>query len=303
MNSSTTPWRAALVAGALVLMTAGCAGGSADSRSADGTVGGSVAEAPEPASGPDGASGTDAASRAAGESADGRAEPASTYSRSVISTATMSLTSADVTKTRQDVQRVIDRVRGTIAEENSEAYDGKPSYLRMVVRVPAAEFDRSLVELSQVAEVTASDRSSEDVTTEVIDTDVRVRAKKASLRRVEQLLARATSLKDIAWIEQQLTDRQSELDSLQQQQRWLADQTSLSTITLDLNRRHRPAKETEEENGFLDGLATGWDGLVEFTRGTAHTVGVLLPFAVPLLALAYLGRVLVRRRRRRPSLS
>ena len=62
---------------------------------------------------------------------------------------------------------------------------------RMVLRIPVEDFDTAMAALEKVAQLESSSRNSEDVTTEVIDTKVRIRAQAESLRRVEVLLARA----------------------------------------------------------------------------------------------------------------
>ena len=127
--------------------------------------------------------------------------------------------------------------------------------------------------LEKAAELRQSQKRSEDVTTQVIDTDVRVRAQEGSLRRVEQLLARAESLKDIIWIESQLTSRQAELDSLKSQQAWLTDQTRESTITIDIAAHPREEVEKKEEDepaGFLVGLKGGMKALGGVRHGAGH---------------------------------
>ena len=146
----------------------------------------------------------------------------------------------------------------------------------------------------------SSNRGSEDVTTQVIDNDVRVRAQEASLKRVETLLARADSLKDIIWIESQLTQRQGELDSLKSQQAWLTDQTSLSTITVDITAKAaQPKDEESDEAGFLAGLKGGWSALAGTATLIATVAGALLPFAVVALLLGAPAWLLLRRARSR----
>ena len=49
------------------------------------------------------------------------------------------------------------------------------------------------------------------------------------------LLDRAQNLRDIVLIESELTRRQADLDSLEHQSAYLADQTSLATITVDID--------------------------------------------------------------------
>ena len=96
------------------------------------------------------------------------------------------------------------------------------------------------------------------MTTQVLDIDVRVEAQQRSIDRIQVLFDNATSIKDIVSIEGELSRRQADLASLQAQQRYLADQTSMSTITLAVERT--PAKATkpkpkdDDEAGFLAGL-------------------------------------------------
>lgn len=173
----------------------------------------------------------------------------------------------------------------------------------LVIRVPVAEFADTMAELEDAGELVASSSTSEDVTTQVIDTQVRIRAQEKSLERVEILLARAQSIRDIIAIEAQLTRRQADLDSLKQQMAWLEDQTSMSTITVQLSTTPQDKPADEDESGFLAGLQAGWDGLTSFAVGAATVLGALLPFALVLAVVGLPVWLLVRRslHRRRPA--
>lgn len=238
-----------------------------------------------------GASDTDAGDTLAAEKESSAREP------SIISTASVSLESGDVDQARQDVQRVVDRARGHVTESSTEAdEDGTTQYARMVLRVPADAFDDVLTGLEGVATQTGATTESSDVTTQVIDVESRLATQKASVERIRQLLARASSIKDIAWLESQLSDRQATLDSLTQQQAYLADQTSLSTITVDLT-DPSSREDQDDESGFLGGLHRGWDAFTDSLSGLVTVVGAVLPFAVALGLLAWLARLVWRRRR------
>jgi hypothetical protein len=196
----------------------------------------------------------------------------------------------------------VDRYAGEVAQEETGASDdGELMHARLVLRVPSEDFGRAMTDLEKVAELDTSSRRSEDVTTQVIDNDVRIRAQARGLRRVEKLLDRAENLPEIVAIEATLTRRQANLDSLKSQQAYLADQTTLATITVNIEHRG-PATGTdaEDDSGFLAGLATGWHGVTAFVGGVATTVGLLLPFTL-LLGLVgtplWLATRAVRRRR------
>jgi hypothetical protein len=262
---------------------------SSGSSSGSSGAGGSSANSP------------DASPDASSDASSGQDTPtAPELQRSVISSGTVSLAGEDVRATRQDVQRVVDALGGEITDETTETdSDGDTSYVRMVVRVPSQKFGETMSALEQVGVLRSSDRRSEDVTTQVIDNGARVRAQEASLRRVELLLADARDLKDVIWIESQLTGRQAELDSLKSQQSWLADQTSLSTITVDISTHQVVEDEPEEERptGFLAGLDGGSKAMGTLFTIVTTMVGALLPFAAVGLVLGLPVWLVVRRRR------
>ena len=228
----------------------------------------------------------------------------------VISTGQVSLEADDVAVAKRGVERVVDELLGEITDERTESDDeGVMESTRMVVRVPSEDFATAMDRLSDVADLRSATSKAEDVTTEVIDTRVRIRAQEKSLRRVEQLLARATSIRDIVSIEAQLTRRQADLDSLKGRMAYLSDRTSLGTITVRVDRTLEPVTKPEpkeEEAGFVAGLSGGWKALTTVAVGLATAAGALLPFAVvgvllgwPLLVLA--RRVNARRTARTPS--
>ena len=274
----------------------GSAGRSSDAGSSAGTEAADGAQAP-------GASDGDTGTTSSGSGAATGTSLASVTERSIIATGAVSLTSKDVGQTRREVQRIVDAEGGDITEENTETDndDGEASYARLVIRLPSSSFGPAMIALEKAGTLRSSTRGSDDVTTQVIDTGVRVRAQEASLKRVELLLAEADTLKDIIWIESQLTRRQSELDSLKSQQSWLADQTSLSTITVDIATPPEAAVEEEETDdspaGFVAGLKGGTKALASSLAVVATLLGALLPFAVVALVVGLPVWLVVRRRR------
>jgi hypothetical protein len=295
---------AAGAAFALVLLT-----GCSSSEDAADSGGGSVAE---PASADREASGSDAAGSSADLSAvsdvsaqdapEGQAGPA-VEQQQVISTGNVQLRSGDVGQAVFDVHKVVDVHGGTIDEDDTATdKEGDPLRSRMVLRVPTADFDDAMTELEQVGTLVSSKRATDDVTTQVLDIGVRVEAQQRSIDRIQVLFDSATSIKDVVSVEGELSRRQADLASLQAQQRYLADQTSMSTITLAVERtpaKARPEPETDDAAGFLSGLSGGWSALQGFLVGLSTVAGALLPWLVLALVVAIPGWPLLRRLRRR----
>lgn len=285
-------WRLGVAAAAALLTLGACAGGT-DSGGSDG----GALEDGAPAAADSGA-GENGSDRTSLRTPGGRREAETV---AVISTGTVSLETGDVANARFEVQKIVDRHRGTISEsETSTGEDGKPENARLVLRIPSADFSEAMEELEGVADLQSSSSGSEDVTTEVIDNRARVRAQEKSLRQFEDLLARANTLQEIIAVEGQISRRQADLDALKATQAYLADQTTLSTITVHLERTTQAEKG--DDAGFLGGLERGWDGLVATTVGLVTVLGLLLPFAVALALVGvplWLG--LRAQRRRRPA--
>lgn len=303
----------ALAGGAAVLSLAACAGsGSSDSADADESSGGRAAvaatrDAPEAGdvsslSKQDAAADADLAAEAPatpGQEDDG-ATPA------VISTGTVSLEDEDVARTRLEVRKIVDRFRGSVSEQETVTGDeGEVASARLVLRVPADQFDEVVAALEDVATLTDSSTSSEDVTGEVVDVEARIRAQRKSVERIETLLARAETIEQVVAVETQLARRQADLDALVSRQKWLADQTGMSTVSVYI--QQPPAKDDgddDEKGGFLGGLERGWDAFVDGLGGAALVLGFALPWLIVLALLgAPLGWLLRRRAARKPAAS
>jgi Domain of unknown function (DUF4349) len=220
-------------------------------------------------------------------------------SRAIVSTGQLTLHSKDIARARGEVFTLVAGWGGTVADEKSSSdAHGRLSDSTMTLRVPTARFDVAMDALAKVGSIEQQSRSSEDVTTQVIDNQARVRAGERSIDSIENLLGRATRLSDIIAIESDLARRQADLDSLKRQEAWLSDQTSLSTITLTLSRPvPHGAKKKTEARGFLAGLDGGWSALQGATVVGLTLLGALFPFAL-LAALAGVPLWIVVRRRR-----
>jgi hypothetical protein len=232
--------------------------------------------------------------------------------RAIISTGNVQLHSDDVEKTVFDVQALVDRAGGEITDRETGTDDeGDVRMARLVLRIPAERFSQAFTALEGTADLVSSNQTSEDVTTQIIDVDARIRAQRASLSRVEVLLGQAQSIRDIVAIESQLTRRQADLDSLVKRQAFLRDQTSMSTVTVNIQRTPDEQKTKEEKEdddaGFLSGLEGGWDALTSFATGLATVTGALLPWTIALLLVGGPLWLLLRRfdrfslRRRTPA--
>ena len=117
---------------------------------------------------------------------------------------------------------------------DQRSIDAQASIATVTLRVPAAQFDTTLAALHGLG--TEQDRqvSTQDVTEQVVDVQSRLKTQQASVDRIRALIAQTTSIAQIVSIEDELTQREADLESMEAQLRSLTDLTSLSTITVTL---------------------------------------------------------------------
>lgn len=301
-------------AGALLTLTAGAcsSGGAGDAGDAESGAateataqlqGDSAGGAAAPESVRDGVGQGLTGSGAAGDGADAsnRANRPTVQTRAVIRKGEVSLVAKEMNRARLEVDDLVAEHGGYLAsEDTTNDRRGRPQRSVLVLRVPEPAFADVMAGLTGIGRTLRADRSSEDVTTEVIDVDTRVATAEASLARLQRFLRQASTVDDMIRLESEIATRQAELESLKAQQKYLGDQTSMSTITVRLHTPDAPPPApAEEEQGFLAGLAGGWTALKAVLVGAATVVGALLPFAVTLALVGVPVWLLVRPLRRR----
>ncbi len=217
--------------------------------------------------------------------------------RAMIRTGTVRIEARDLDAARTTIDGLLERYGGFLDEEetNNDAR-GRSVSSRLVLRVPEPEFGTVMSALKKVARTKGSSRDSENVTSEVIDVDSRVATAEASLVRLRKFLRQASDVDDMIRIESEIAEREAELESMKAQQSYLADQTTMSTITVQLSAppvRAAPPEKTDDA-GFLAGLSSGWNALKTFLVGLATILGAVLPFLVVLAVVGVPVWLLVR---------
>ncbi|MFI5605797.1 DUF4349 domain-containing protein [Amycolatopsis sp. NPDC051903] len=178
--------------------------------------------------------------------------------------------------------------RARVIATGAGGYTGQESTLEdsasLSLSVPAEKLDGVLDQLAALGKVTKRELNVQDVTAQVIDVDARLASQRASVDRIRALLAKATSISEIASVESELTSREAALESLEQQQKALAGSVAMATVALSVTEvtATGPGQTSDDSAGFLAGLAGGWGAFLTFGGGVLTVLGAVAPFAVVL---------------------
>jgi hypothetical protein len=226
----------------------------------------------------------------------GATQDADTRDRQVITTGYVTVTAREPAEAATEAVRIVESVGGRVDGRTEHApINGDKGSATLVLRLPANELTRTLDKLKALGEVEEVSIATNDVTMETQDLDARIKALAASVDRLINLLATATDTEVLIQLETAISQRQGELESLQSQRRYLADQVSLSTITLNLiSEADAPV---DEPDTFLSGLLAGWEAFIGFFAGLLVALGVLLPWLVLVAMITAVIIFLVRRKK------
>ncbi len=296
---------------AVALALAGCGG----SRSASSTSAGDKAAAPAPANGAGGAAqagkagdlsaggkDTTGGGTALGGAAGAPAQvPGDSAQRDIVYTGAISVRVTSVDEAASKLAGMVSVAGGFIGNDQ-RTLNNDQSTATITIRVPVDKFTGLVDQVGKLGTEESRQISAEDVTAKMIDLESRIKTQQASVDRIRVLLAKAQSVSEIATIEGELSRREADLESLQAQQRSLADLATYSTVTVSLlGPLASVAAPAKPRTGFLAGLSSGWHALLDSLGVLLTILGAVLPFAVALGVPAWLVVRWLRRRSRRQA--
>ncbi|MEV1023771.1 DUF4349 domain-containing protein [Streptomyces sp. NPDC050264] len=301
MNTSCTTRtrprpRPARALAALLLMAAlalaGCSGAGDSGDSGDGDK-----RAADIKAGPD-AGGAAADGRSGGEASSAKKPPKLTGVH-IIRTAALSVRVKDVPDALDRARTVTEDAGGIVGSETTDRDGDGRERSRVTLRVPQDAYEDVLDQLAGSGRLLERNITAKDVTDQVVDVDSRIATQRASVARVRELMDRATKLSDVVTLEGELSNRQSELESLLARQSSLKDRTTLATITLKLSETPAKSGSDDDDPGFLDALSGGWAAFVTALEWVAMALAAVLPFAAVAGLFVFLWLRFVRPRRPR----
>ena len=173
---------------------------------------------------------------------------------------------------------------GGYVSDSSTSFEGPAPSARVVLRVPADQFQAVISRLASLGTVTSENVTGQDVTTQVADTGAQLTTLQDEAQAARTLLAKATSIGDILSIQDQVFALQSQIQQLSAQQAALAGEVSYATLSVELTAptvatpRPRPHHQPT--------LSRTWHLAVSNTAAVSKGIVLTLGWLAPLLILA-----------------
>ena len=178
------------------------------------------------------------------------------------------------------------RLGGTVLSSNATSNDEGLTSGAVTVRVPAEEYDALLTAIAEIGEVRERSITSEDVSSEFVDLEARLRHNEAQERFYLSLLEEADGVEDAIAVQQRVEGIQQTIEQIKGRLSFLEERTSFSRLTIELFETGAAFQTASGERPtFAHYLGTARDALVTVLGGALVVATVTLPFAIVGLAI------------------
>ncbi len=168
---------------------------------------------------------------------------------------------------------------GGYVEGDDRSDRGSSMDLTMRVRIPADRFDTFLGDLSGLGELLDQHINATDVTSQWVDVEARLTAKRKVEERFLAIVGQAKTVTEVLEVERELGNVRAEIESMEAQMKALKDQVGMSTLTITCTKPH--ARINSYTPHFGSALRDGWNYFVQVLEAIVH----LWPFLLLISAL------------------
>ncbi|MGI8669268.1 MAG: DUF4349 domain-containing protein [Aridibacter sp.] len=220
-------------------------------------------------------------------------EPEKIIGRKIIRNADLKLETKSPEEAQRKITAIAETKNGFVITSSQKSTNSQVSgrdSVSMTIRIPADKFQESLTEIRKTVDrVVVETISGQDVTEEFVDIEARLKTKKALEERFLEIMKQAKSVEDALNVERQLAEVRTEIERIEGRKRFLENQTSLSTITLELQ---TPAAISGSSNGFFyelrEALSDGFSAALTFILVLVRVLIALIPFLLIFILPIYL---------------
>lgn len=192
------------------------------------------------------------------------------------------------------IQTLVKTANGYISDYSISGSPGRARSARWQVRIPADSFDTFVAEVVKLGELEANRRTSQEVTAEFVDLEARIKNKRVEEERIIKLLEERTGqLEDIIKIETELSRVRGEIEQMEGRLRLLTDQTTMSTVTIEVKERTKYEVAAPVAATFGERVDRTFRESMADLRRTGEWVALGLVALAPWLPFWLIGLIVV----------
>jgi len=203
------------------------------------------------------------------------------WDKKIIKTASLNLEVEDYNKFYSFMREKVRNLGGYIAQEEQNQSDYKIENT-LSIKVPVDQFDNALGQLtsSNIKKINEKKITSQDVTTEFIDTKSRMESKKQVRLRYLDLLKQAKNMEEILSVQTEINGIQEDIESAAGRIEYLGHSASYSTIDLTYYQILNSSAKDDDKPSFATKMSSafknGWSWIGDLFIGLLSIWPLLL---------------------------
>lgn len=188
--------------------------------------------------------------------------------KKIIKDGSISIKTNDINTSKKGIDDLLKKLNAYYESEDLQNNDQTISY-DLKIRLPTDNFEKLISSIENGKdEVKSKSIQARDVTEEYVDIETRLANKREYLKRYKELLSKASTVKDILAIEENIRTLQEEIESKEGRLKYLNDQVSFSTLDLNLYKEkefiYKPQPHDKFSERVKKSLSNGWTSVVDF---------------------------------------
>ncbi|MBS4044533.1 MAG: DUF4349 domain-containing protein [Chitinophagaceae bacterium] len=209
-------------------------------------------------------------------------KPIINQEKKVIKNGSISIKSFQIDSSKKYVNEQLKKYQAYYESEVLSNESDKVSY-DLKIRIPSANFEQFIKGIENGKdEIIAKSIQAEDVTEEYVDIETRLNNKRKFLKRYQELLTKANTIKDMMAIEENIRTLQEEIESKEGRLKFLNHQVGYSTLEINLFQPKEYVFKPETQDGFFERVKNS------ISKGSYFIIDVII-FFIRLWPLAIMG--------------
>ncbi len=159
-------------------------------------------------------------------------------------------------------------------------YGGRNAYY--TARVPSKNYQSFMESVGGIGSVTYSSENVDDITSNYVDVQARLKSLNRKLQRLEELEANAETVQDLLSIEDRINNVQYDIENYTAQLRLYDDKVDYCTVSISLDEvvTYSEVKKDTAWNRFTEAFVSSFSGFIAFLQWIVIALIYILPYAL-----------------------
>lgn len=202
------------------------------------------------------------------------------YGLKIIYTANLQIESTEYEECQKNILNKVREVGGYIENSNEDNYSSRRN-LDLTVRIPVDKYDEFINSISGYGNLRSKSESSNDVTSQYMDVEARLKSLQTQRDRLEELALKAEDIETLLAIESQIAEVQYQIESYTSQRNFYDNKVSFATVYVYLQEVKvvTPTQDTfwsRLQNAF----SGSWRELGQFLEGAPFFLIYAIPYII-----------------------